>query len=375
MRSHQKYTIALRRFFVLNVLHVSSRADIGGGPKHLLDLMTEFEDFPSISCYVAVPRDGFYSEAISSSSKDCFFLPHRRFKFIILIRLIAFCYRNNIDIVHSHGRGAGVYGRVLTLFGFKSVHTFHGAHFEKSLVGITKLWLDRLLARLTTSFICVSNDEYRMVKSLGLCRSSSNISIINNGVRYGSHKNKYTYISAAPIELICLARLTYQKGIDQLIFNISKCTERDDCPSFILRIFGDGEDKAILQKKIDALNLQGSIVLAGVTSEVSKRLFEADVYISSARWEGLPLSVLEAMAVGLPCLLSKTTGHLEFAKGDGCQLYEMNSTEDFCDKLIELLNSSQNRAALGMRGRALVQRDFGLKQMVRKTADVYCQVC
>ena len=190
-----------------NVLEISVRSDLGGGPKHLLDLLVNNNSEHRL--FSAVPTGFDYSERIKQASVDSIHIPHRKFSIITFIKIILFCKKNNIKTVHSHGRGAGYYSRPMKLLGFKTIHTLHGVHIEKTILNKIKVKIDQLLTPLTDIFICVSDGEKKCAIDNKVALSSK-IKVIYNGVEVQNQK------ICAP-KLRCLVDYLFRKATTILL--------------------------------------------------------------------------------------------------------------------------------------------------------------
>lgn len=100
-----------------------------------------------------------------------------------------------------------------------------------------------------------------------------------------------------------LGRLDPQKGYDELIAAAARVLPR--YPSARLVIFGEGSERQTLEALIVRHGLQGRVVLAGFTAEGANVLAALDLFVCSSRWEGVPLSVLEAMLAGVPAVATQ----------------------------------------------------------------------
>ncbi len=99
--------------------------------------------------------------------------------------------------------------------------------------------------------------------------------------------------------VLTVGRLTYQKGYDILLDVWKKVEEKNN--KLELQIVGDGEDKSKLQEKAKSLKLK-KVVFVGVTSEIHKYYKNALMYVSTSRFEGLPMCMIEAQTFGLPII-------------------------------------------------------------------------
>jgi glycosyltransferase involved in cell wall biosynthesis len=98
--------------------------------------------------------------------------------------------------------------------------------------------------------------------------------------------------------VVAAGRLTPQKGFDRLLPAWAQVVRRH--PDWQLRIFGEGRNRAELQRQIDGLGIGDSAYLMGFTSRPHEEFARASLYVMSSRYEGFPMVLLEAMGVGLP---------------------------------------------------------------------------
>lgn len=99
-------------------------------------------------------------------------------------------------------------------------------------------------------------------------------------------------------EIIAVGRLTYQKGFDTLLYIIDNIKER--IAGWHLTIYGEGEDRKMLERIIDERQLVQFVTLYGATDNIEKAYREAEFGVMTSRFEGFPMVLLEAVAAGLP---------------------------------------------------------------------------
>jgi glycosyltransferase involved in cell wall biosynthesis len=297
----------------MKILMISVRADIGGGPKHMLDLASYLKKNKNISLSIAAPDEEPFAKKFREVSDYFIEIPKRSFTPWSYFKLLLHCKKHNISLVHSHGRGAGVYGRLLTLFGIQCIHTFHGIHMEKTVAGKLKYFLDYLLHPLTNKYICVSHDEKNKFEQINFSNQVP-ISIIENGIDQEHLKREFDRLrqKSPQFTLGTLARLHFQKGIDLLIEMAYQHKDFLNKHRIIIKVAGSGPDHESLSELIEKKDIGNLVQLCGQTLNPIAFLAQLNCYISFARWEGLPLSVLEAKACQLPTLLSNVTGHDNF---------------------------------------------------------------
>jgi glycosyltransferase involved in cell wall biosynthesis len=131
--------------------------------------------------------------------------------------------------------------------------------------------------------------------------AASRIVMMQNPVDETRQRSRAERIIRLPVEglnVVAAGRLTRQKGFDRLIALMPQL------PAAHLTIFGEGPERAALEKQIDGLDLKGRISLSGFSDNLSSAIAGADVFVLPSRWEGLPNVVLEALALGTPVVAS-----------------------------------------------------------------------
>lgn len=310
----------------MNVLLISLRSDIGGGPQQMWTLANNIK----ANFYCALPEDGIYFDRFERLlGKDHIFkIPHRKFNFLSLIKLHAFCRQNNIDLIHSHGKGAGLYSRLLALFfDYKVIHTLHGFHDGMyGFVSKRLYWMyERFLLIFTKVIICVSPSEAKIFKNR-VCETTKTLVVLNGtevqrDIKLGVNVNKRKIVSI-------VARLTYQKNISEVIA-IAKAM-----PDYDFFIYGDGEEKAFLSSLVKESSIV-NVRLMGEATNILERIKNSDLFLSTSRWEGLPLAPLEAMSLGLPLVLSNVPGNSDVVlTGVNGYLYELGDVNDCVSKIM-----------------------------------------
>ena len=177
--------------------------------------------------------------------------------------------------------------------------------------------------------------------------NSRKIFLLNNPVDCNKILSKIDNkknIKRKKIELVACGRLTYQKGFDRLIYWAQKFNI-----SYNLQIIGDGEQRLILEKLIKEKNLESKIFLIGNKKEPYQDIFNADAFLLSSRWEGMPNVVLEAMVCGTKIIASKEIKQLKEFKIliDKNFLNIAKDQDDFINlvnnlKKIKYINKSNN---------------------------------
>ena len=342
------------------VLEISVRADLGGGPKHLLDLLTCNKS--DIELFSAIPFGYDYSDKIISKSKAAINIPHRNFSILSFIKIVLFCKKYKVKTVHSHGRGAGYYSRLLKLFGFKVIHTLHGVHVEDGIVNKVKVTIDQLLTPFTDLFICVSNGEKKKALDYQVV-NPVRVKVIFNGVL----SQEPTQFKSNIPQVAMLGRLSHPKGYDLLISAIEDFCLKSPEIEFQINIAGDGEEKEKLTTTLSKTKYtKEKINFIGKTTQPIEFLKGHTHFLSFSRFEGMPISVLEAMSIGLPCMVSDVVGNNDIINNDNGYLFNPESFNKVFKNFILSEHSSTIKTSLND-----IKNKFNIETQTKLTLETY----
>jgi glycosyltransferase involved in cell wall biosynthesis len=170
-----------------------------------------------------------------------------------------------------------------------------------------------------------------------------------------------------------LGRLAIEhKGLDRMLDAYAECRVRKpDLPKLVLAGPDFRGDEAIIRDQIQRLGLQGCVDLPGpVTGDEKQRLFErASLFLHTSRWEGMPMSILEAMAWEIPCLLTKGTMMVPAVTEAGAGFDAGDSVPEIVAAMEQA--SSADLPAMGRAARECVGKHFSWSTVAEKLAEVY----
>lgn len=280
-----------------------------------------------------------------------------------LWELILLCRRLRPQIVHANSSKAGVLGRLAAALAGVPVRIFtvHGWAFKADSGVAAKAYLaaDRAMRPLTTSVVCVSQTELEAGLRARTCTRERTV-VIRNGVDAAAAPQA-TGVGEPPV-VISVGRLKEPKTF----VTLGRALARLDPGSFRGVIVGNGPDRAAVEKALG----RAPVELLGERDDVGSLLAQSDVFVLSSASEGLPLSVLEAMAAGLPVVASSVGGVPELV-GDAGVLVPPGDDSALADALAALLADPELRARLGAAGRARVEREFSLTHMREQHVALY----
>lgn len=145
--------------------------------------------------------------------------------------------------------------------------------------------------------------------------------------------------------VVAVGRLTDQKGFDILLKAWALIFEKND--SWVLRIVGGGENESSLKKLARKLHVDNSVIFVGQSNNVQKEYQRAEIYVMSSRWEGLPMTLLEAQYFGLPSVSTDCkTGPKEVLECGSGILVPTENSKELANALDLLMNDTNKREVM-----------------------------
>jgi len=212
-------------------------------------------------------------------------------------------------IIHAHHTSsAGAYFGQARAMGKLTIAHSHTAGGVKSVKSYIKILLrSRLKHKADYLFACSSNAAKWMFG-----KHASRVKIIKNAIDVEkftfNNEIRKTKRDEFRIEnkfvLGNIGRFGIEKNHKFLIDIFAEVKKKR--PESVLLLVGDGELRSEIERKVDTLGLEDSVIFTGVRQDVSELLQAMDVFVFPSLFEGLPVTVIEAQAAGLPCLISDT---------------------------------------------------------------------
>lgn len=346
------------------LLLVTVRSDYGGGPRHVSQLVENLPD--NYELYLAYPNDGIpYSDLWKHNPKikGHLNIPYRRFTVKTFLELKRFVHKNEIDIVHSHGHGAGIYSRLLRLFGCKAriVHTFHGISdgYSSKVKNLLSLIFGRMLSSFADKYIAVSTGEKALGIKRGFC-TEKNCLVVYNGIT----DEKLQSVGANSKTIITISRYDYPKNMG-LCIEIVKLM-KDEGIKFLW--VGDGEEYATMKEVIDKDHLPVDMV--GFQPKPMDFLVKSAIYLSTSRFEGLPYALIEAASIGLPIVATDVKGNNEVVI-NGKNGLTFKTAEEGANALRIILNDKKEYERMSINSRKLFEERFTITVMIERLIKLY----
>jgi glycosyltransferase involved in cell wall biosynthesis len=283
---------------------------------------------------------------------------------VALYRLMRLLKQYDGDIIHLHSSKAGFLGRIAAKIVWQServIYTPHGVAFLRQDIPSIKqslfIWLEKLASLCSGQVIACSASEAANFTAKGIPAD-----FINNGITCTTIPERIPKNNAI-CTVVLVGRISAQKNPARYNAIAKACADQ---PNLRFVWVGDGE----LRHVLNAPNLRCTGWLS--PTAVAEQLQQADIYLSTSAWEGLPLSALQAMCHRLPLVLSECTGHLDIVQaGRNGYLFQHDATAILAIKTLAADIGLRER--LGRGSREMVEQHFTVQQMADSYRQVYVQ--
>ncbi|RMF60946.1 MAG: glycosyltransferase family 1 protein [Calditrichaeota bacterium] len=372
----------------INVLQIIDKSFPGGGQKHVCWLSRELSRYPFLRVMIATSPGGEMWKEFQKVAERVF--PTAMSSLVsplALVRLINILSKNEIHVVHTHGGVAGLWGRIAAwLTGIPVVvHTLHGVHYVHYQNPITRgmgIFLERLLSKITFKIIFVSDSNKQLADRLRLVPPEKAI-VIKNAVEIPPSINGVSNIPSDFLSYIekkgtdkiyigCIARFDPVKGHEFLIKAFSQLTPR--YPQIELFLVGDGKEEEHIRALTKKLGLMERVHFLGYQQNIYPILGTMDIIVQPSLWEGLSLTLLEAMGMGRAIVATETEGNTDLLEdGKTALLVPPKDIEALAQAMEKLVVSQEMRQQIGNAAREYFRATNNLADMSKKVLNLYLE--
>jgi len=365
------------------VLETIRQGKIGGGESHVLDLVASL-DKTAFDPIVLSFTEGPMITALQKMNIPAFVIESEKaFDISVWKKVKKLMEDQQIDIVHVHGTRANTNvlwaARQLRL---PVVYTIHGWSFHDGLHPLAKrlrIAAEKFITRKTQVNICVSESNRQTgIKALKgfsgiVVRNGINLQKFNPDAQYPDLRAEYG-IPEDKLLVCFIARMTYQKDPVGMIRGFAAALQQ--APQLHLLMIGDGELMDAATAAATAAGIEKQVTFAGFRQDVPAVLHAADIYCLPSLWEGFPIGVLEAMAMGKAVIASDVDGTKEAVQdGENGLLVPSGNPAALAAAMVKVAGDSVLRARLQNNAKAAIAANFNVAGMTEKIAAVYQQLC
>ena len=309
----------------------------------------------------------------------------------ISIRAFTDIYRylnnNDIDIIHTHLiKPYSIAGLVNILLRKKLIFNYHGIFlknnpyyniFEKSIYRIIQYLINNFSK---TDVVLVPSEKSRQ-----LLREETKLFpeplVYYNGYPLKPDLPKANPIIAQQLEelrkykhiIAVIGRLEIDKRIDQAVLLIKNLVDKKLKVHLI--VFGDGSLLEELNQLIKKYQLIDSVEMFGYVKDIENYFKYLDVVLFTSDWEGMPLTMWESMANGVPIVAPNVGGFKEIIEANNCGfIYEPNDLKEAENKILELIKDESKRKYLGQNGKSVIEKKYNNKEFIKQIENIYSKL-
>ncbi|GAB4548290.1 MAG: hypothetical protein Kow0063_43240 [Anaerolineae bacterium] len=179
-----------------------------------------------------------------------------------------------------------------------------------------------------------------------------------------------------PVRLLYVGRFNVFKNVETLVEAVGRLVALD-VGEFELYLVGEGEQRPVLERMVSELGLTRQVHFVGwvAREHIVDHYRRADIFVTATTWEGMPNTVLEAMACGLPIVGTQASGLRDLVHdGVNGYLVPLKDPDALAEALARLIDNGYERRRMGRESRRLVEREFAWEYIAEQYVRVYEQV-
>ena len=370
----------------LRILHIASGDYWAGAESQLFTLVTTLHDFPEVDVSVVLLNYGTLEERLSKFGINVIVIDESILNSMqVLKKLVHIIREYKPDVVHTHRFKENILGSIAALLGgnVPSMRTVHGApeHYPswKEISKRIVQYMDWLTGQILQKRIIAVSDD--LASKLRNRFPKKKIRTIENGVDLKSLRSNAIQsarslgVTANSLRIGIAGRLVPVKRID--IFILTARYILDNYPELDVsfHIIGDGPERSNLENLSLEQNTNEIISFEGHCTNIARTLAELDMLVLSSDHEGMPMILLEAMALDVPVIAHAIGGIPALLDHGSCGLLvKKQSPEGYAEKIRYLCLSSESRFQLAAMAKSRVETHYSAEQLSRAYLLQYKQI-
>jgi glycosyltransferase involved in cell wall biosynthesis len=355
------------------LVYTITKAELGGAQRHVHDLIESLHHEYEI--HLIVGSLGWLADKCKELGVSVHHLPTLTRSINMLLDILAVKEFINLirqikpDIIHAHSGKPGLIARLAgAICKTPVIFTAHGWGFDPNapkLRSNAAFVVEKLLTPLAAKIICVCESDRQLAIKLKVV-DSDKVVTIHNGIR-----NVDALLStpaANPPQLIMVARFNKQQKDQHTFMKAIKILDEGIKVLFV----GTGPDWEETKNIAQDLDILSKVSFLGDRLDVDTLLAESQIFVLTTHYEGLPVSILEAMRAGLPVIATNVNGIPEqVVDGVTGLLVPHQDVNALVKAITTLINDPDLRRRMGDEGAKKLTKEFTVEQMVAKTKLVY----
>ena len=387
----------------IRVLRLIARLNVGGPARHavILDDGLRRRGFDTLLVFGSVgPDEASLEELALERALPTVHIPElgRRIRawgdaraFLSILKLL---WRWKPDVVHTHTAKAGTLGRLAVLAynvtarrpeRCASVHTFHGhvftGYFGRLGSALVRL-VERALARITDRIVTISARQREDITTRFHVAPPSKVVVVPLGLELGALLAQHARspgsreafgLTANDFVVGYVGRLVPIKDLGTLLRGVAMAGER--LPSLRLLVAGDGDERARLEALARELGLAGRVRFLGWQRDLPSLYSTMDLFALTSLNEGTPVSMIEAMAAGIPVAAAAVGGVPDVVEhGVTGQLLPPRDPQALSEVIFQTARQPERAAAMAARAKASVAERFDAGRLVQDIDGLYRRI-
>jgi L-malate glycosyltransferase len=378
MRSDSGLECPKKKIIEMTILHVFSGDLWAGAERMILTLLSRLKGYEGMRIIALSLNEGTLTEKLRESGIETIVIPENANSFFVILWKACRCLRGRgIELIHGHGYKEHLLAVLISkvISTKRLISTLHGLPEPEVSRGSRRI-ASRLIRKcdfvmlkhLFTHVVAVSEDiKTKMIQKHGF--DPAKVEVIHNGIDYFLPSNS-SRLSCSIIHIGTVGRMVPVKDFGLFLDVAKEIRKQRDNIRF--SILGDGPLKDELTRKAKESGLEGIILFEEHRPDPKHYYQSIDVYLNTSLHEGLPLSILEAMACGKPIVAPNVGGLPEIiTHGKEGFLVETRDPRDFAQWCLKLARDSQLRSDMGQNAIEQVSRNFSSERMADSYKRLY----
>jgi glycosyltransferase involved in cell wall biosynthesis/NADP-dependent 3-hydroxy acid dehydrogenase YdfG len=359
------------------LVYVITKAELGGAQGHVHDLIKSL--YTDYQIHLVVGSLGWLADKCDELGVSVHHLPNltRSINFIkdvtAVKQLVQKIDEIKPDLIHAHSGKPGIIARLAgKICNVPVVFTAHGWGFDPNAPKLRRniaLAAEKLLAKFATKIVCVSESDRQLAIDLGVVEADRVVTI-HNGIDVGIEVPVATS-NPQTTQLIMVARFNKQQKDQVTLMKAIQQIDRDINVLFV----GTGPDFEEAKNTAKELDIMSKVSFLGDRLDVPQLLAQSQIFVLSTHYEGLPISILEAMRAGLPIIATNVNGIPEqVVDGKNGLLVERQDVAGLVQAITNLVDNPNLCQKMGYESVEKLQREFTIDEMVASTKALYQSV-
>lgn len=355
----------------MRILHLSKTMGQGGAEKivyHLAEESAKRDMFVAVASCGGVFVESLEKKGIVHYLIDDFDSKKITTMFHTFVTLMRVIRLEKIEILHTHHRMAAFYGWLLKLFfpKLKLLYTAHNVFYDRKL--LTKLSLS------SSVIVAVGRGvQENLINYFGI--NQNKIIVVYNTIFEERAEEKHEPLckdlfTDEDVLVGMVGRISEQKGVDTFVKAMHYARKKNEHIRGV--IVGDGDLREAIRNLIDECGMSDDICMVGYQSAVLDWMRKIDFLVMPSRWEGFPLTPIEAFCAGKTVIGSDIVGINEIIiNGVNGILVEKDNVAGFGERILELAANLTLREKLESAGSEYYQKNFDYNVFIERYISLY----